>query len=448
MAVSNDQVGVVALLLLPYAAAAAWHRLPPSTTTTQRHLFSVAFTSLSWSLFFGWHGIAELLSSCLVLFAVMRLVGRRPYGPLLVTFMAMAHLSFNRLVKQLASFGDQSFDISAPQMVLVIKISAMQARELVVASDPIILASAVQEMPTLIEFLGYLFSFTGFVVGPAFSFADYRNFVGNKPPFDKTPDPWQPALERMALGIACLLAFVAMGRYSYHWAATPEFVAFPLYARLAYLQLAGLSVRFKFYGVWKLAEGACAAAGFGYSGRDPHTHRDNWDRHSNVNILQLESAQSLKVILDNWNINTAKWLRHSVYLRLYTYSSSAFVPFVVTFIVSAIWHGWYPGYYLTFITGALFTYTGRQVRRAVRPWVLLDTTGQRKIVYDWLTWATSLFAVNYLVAPFIVLSAQDGLQIWSATWYAGHVGMVVLLAVARFWAVAFKHLNSKNRKTE
>lgn len=34
---------------------------------------------------------------------------------------------------------------------------------------------------------------------------------------------------------------------------------------------------------------------------------------------------------------------------------------VLTFALSAIWHGFYPGYYLTFATGALVTMAARKV---------------------------------------------------------------------------------------
>lgn len=34
---------------------------------------------------------------------------------------------------------------------------------------------------------------------------------------------------------------------------------------------------------------------------------------------------------------------------------------IVTFLLSAIWHGFYPGYYVTFITGALIVVSARIV---------------------------------------------------------------------------------------
>lgn len=44
-----------------------------------------------------------------------------------------------------------------------------------------------------------------------------------------------------------------------------------------------------------------------------------------------------------------------VYERVTKYST------VLTYALSAVWHGFYPGYYLTFAGGALFTFAARTV---------------------------------------------------------------------------------------
>lgn len=43
------------------------------------------------------------------------------------------------------------------------------------------------------------------------------------------------------------------------------------------------------------------------------------------------------------------------------YERATFSPTIQTFILSAIWHGVYPGYYLTFLTGVLMTLAARAV---------------------------------------------------------------------------------------
>jgi lysophospholipid acyltransferase len=37
---------------------------------------------------------------------------------------------------------------------------------------------------------------------------------------------------------------------------------------MMYIHIAGFAVRFKFYGVWELANGACVLSGLGYEGVD------------------------------------------------------------------------------------------------------------------------------------------------------------------------------------
>lgn len=43
------------------------------------------------------------------------------------------------------------------------------------------------------------------------------------------------------------------------------------------------------------------------------------------------------------------------------YERTSWNPTIQTFVLSAIWHGVYPGYYLTFLTGVLMTLAARAV---------------------------------------------------------------------------------------
>jgi len=63
------------------------------------------------------------------------------------------------------------------------------------------------------------------------------------------------------------------------------------------------------------------------------------------------------VNVDSWNILTTHWLRHCVYERVHPSIGTW-----VVFLVSAFWHGFYPGYYIAFLTAALFTTAARLVR--------------------------------------------------------------------------------------
>ncbi len=61
------------------------------------------------------------------------------------------------------------------------------------------------------------------------------------------------------------------------------------------------------------------------------------------------------MVLDSWNIQTQIWLKRVCFTRLPTMKT------IGVFALSAVWHGFYPGYYFTFISGAVFVYAGRGV---------------------------------------------------------------------------------------
>jgi len=119
------------------------------------------------------------------------------------------------------------------------------------------------------------------------------------------------------------------------------------------LEMLGFATRLKYYGVWSLTEGACILSGMGYQGVDPKTGKVRWDRLENVNPWGIESAQNSRAYLENWNKNTNNWLRNYMYLRVTPKGKKpGFRASLATFVTSAFWHGFYPGYYLTFVLGA------------------------------------------------------------------------------------------------
>ena len=57
------------------------------------------------------------------------------------------------------------------------------------------------------------------------------------------------------------------------------------------------------------------------------------------------------MIVREWNVSTNQWLNTYIYQRL----GRTFRANLFTYLVSAVWHGFYPGYYFTFVSGAFYT---------------------------------------------------------------------------------------------
>ncbi len=94
----------------------------------------------------------------------------------------------------------------------------------------------------------------------------------------------------------------------------------------------------------------------GYEGGKP-----KWGRCTNVRFLGMWLADSSRIVPQHWNIRTGVFLRHYVYDRLVGPGGRpGFVHVLITQLVTAFWHGVYPGYVIFFIGTAFYL----QVRRA------------------------------------------------------------------------------------
>ena len=132
--------------------------------------------------------------------------------------------------------------------------------------------------------------------------------------------------------------------------------------------------------------------------------------------------------MESWNKNTASWLKRSVYVRIIEISGSSSAATYATYFISALWHGFRPGYYLTFMSGALITFCGRKLRRHLRP-LFLETSKLNflKPVYDVLGWFGTLFLANYSVFPFFCYTMERSFQLWKSVYFAGHILMFTIL---------------------
>jgi len=91
------------------------------------------------------------------------------------------------------------------------------------------------------------------------------------------------------------------------------------------------------------------ASGFSYNGTDTKGEHQH-DRIKSVKLMGLLTSGRVKDFLSSWNISVHEWLKYYVYLRLLDNKRRGVnaKAAMVSFAVSAIWHGFYPGFYSFF----------------------------------------------------------------------------------------------------
>ncbi|KAI9351357.1 MBOAT, membrane-bound O-acyltransferase family-domain-containing protein [Obelidium mucronatum] len=396
--------------------------LIPSNAHSLRHAFSILASSILYISLFQLGDFLEILAMISVVYIVTLTFRNKPWMPVLVFVYAMTHFCYRLFILQVVSLvHEEHIDPATPMMIMVIRLTSfawsvydgsLESEQVI----PVLLPKVVTEFPTLLEFLGFAMFFVTFITGPALDFNDYRDFIRRQGAFSSIPSRSLPTLKVVVAGVFFSGVYIVlMDKFTYGFCATPEFLReYTFWQRIAYMQIAGFTARTKYYAVFKLSEGACNLIGIGYTGGG-----NTWTRAQGVIITSVEFAENFKQLFAAWNMKTALWLRNCVYLRMVKpgQKPGALVTWT-TFMVSALWHGFHPGYYLTFGMGGAFPVLARSARKYLRPLFLKPSKLARlKAGYDFLGWLFTWLSLNCIVAPFVVWYLPESLAAWSAVGY-------------------------------
>ncbi|KYK55868.1 MBOAT family protein [Drechmeria coniospora] len=449
---SPDELKIIFSFLLSYPLSGLLKRVPDSKPYL-KNIFIIC-TSLFYlvGLFDLWDGIATLLISSTGTYCIAKYLRRSPYMPWIGFVFVMGHMSLSHIRRQIADSA-QVVDISGAQMVLVMKLSAFCWNVADGQLEPELLSDfqkdrSLKSLPPILDFAGYILFFPSLLAGPAFDYAEYRRWIdtsmfdvsadvdpAKRPPVRKKrkiPRSGTPAVLKALRGLIWIGLYVALaGRFGYMQLLSEQYARHGLLYRIWIMYMVNLVARFKYYGVWTLTEGSCILAGLGYNGVDPITGRISWNRLQNIDPWVVETAQNPRAYLAGWNMNTNNWLRNYIYLRVTPRGKKpGFRASMATFVSSAFWHGFYPGYYMSFVLASLIQTAAKNFRRFVRPFFLDPVTSgpsRNKKYYDVASYLATQLTFSFVTTPFLLLSFGGSVHAWAQVYYYAFVWTVAAL---------------------
>lgn len=425
VAVTPAEIRLFLCLLLSYPIALTWRAMPAGPSGLFRHVFSVVIGFCMLQFVNGYQWILTI-GTCMLCYVLMWALG--PNNARIVSFIAMAILACGHLYRQVTDYLGWTLDWTLIAMVTTQKIMGL-AYNVQDGADPNATdeqkARAVKSLPSVLEFLSFILFPANLTIGPAFEFADYRAFAeGSK----VSPPPYLPGIWRLAQGLFFFVAHtgIALKFPCQKLLSDPKFfITGSFFSQYGAIWVALLGVRFKYYFGWKIAEGSACMSGLGYNGVDKATNAPRWDRVENINVWGYETSQSLRTSSQNWNKTTNLWLRRYVYDR-----APPSINLYFTYLVSAFWHGFYPGYYMFFLSVAAATVVHRQVRRTIRP-LFMDgkSPGPYKPLYDVLSAITTSVTLNYFIMSFVMLAFDQSIAAFRGFGFYGHWALLAALIV-------------------
>ncbi|KAF0701622.1 Aste57867_7950 [Aphanomyces stellatus] len=439
-----DQVRYVGCLFGAYPLSFVFSLLP---SPALKNIFSLVTGVALAQFVFGASWVHTLVMSLstylLVCFAPAK------YAPRIVFLWNMVYISASHLYRLYTDYMGWNLDVTGPQMLLVIKLTAfaynyfdgvVDIKRIETPTENKTLQKvyagrkdlSISKLPSVLEFFAYVYCFPTFLAGPAFEIREYLDVVNGTKKLGSGCT--LAAISKLLVGVLFMGLMVVFGaKYPITLLYSPD--ELPWYQRILTIYVTLFFVKSKYYSAWKIAEGATVLCGFGFEGFDKEGKSKGWNGVSNMDVLGFELPLSLRDASRAWNKGTQNWLQRYVYER----SGNSLMA---TYFVSAFWHGFYPGYYIFFMSIPLATNVNRLAFKRLRPW-FLDSAAS-KAVYDVVGLVASILTLHYLVMPFQALSWENSIQALTNVKFAGHIILVVLYVV--FSLVPMRKI--KDKKTE
>jgi hypothetical protein len=175
----------------------------------------------------------------------------------------------------------------------------------------------------------------------------------------------------------------------------------------------------------------------------------DWEGVSNVSPVTVETRTSMKDVIVHWNCQVQAWLQNYIYIRTpQKVGPVAKANKYATMTASAVWHGFFPGYYLSFATApiiqecmvAAYASTGAVAAAALGWAPRAEESGCQfpaspawlplRLLWCALRLAATFLTFAYSLAPFVVLRFNKGAAIWAYCAFLGHLVPLALMAAA------------------
>ncbi|KAJ3440047.1 oysgedart isoform a [Anaeramoeba flamelloides] len=305
----------------------------------------------------------------------------------------------------------------------------------------------ITEMPPLLDFLAYFLQFNTILIGPTYEYVHFENYMYNRS-IEQAKKEFKKKHSNIKIGkdnststglktLGISTAFCAM--YLFFGMKFPNSLLFDeaqkkknfLY-RVLLTHIVTIKTRFKYYHALLLAEGSCQMSGSTFNGIDEKTGAFKWNLVENMKPFTIETAPSIYIASGVWNKRISIWLRLYIYNRIIKTKEIEIenkkgekqkrvireregLATLLTFVVSAVWHGVYPGYYFTFILWFVVTLAGRSLRRNIRPFFVTDdgkAIQPFKKIYDVAGHIFTPLLIDNIGLPLIVFTFSKSIKVF------------------------------------
>ena len=329
---------------------------------------------LGFSFHYSIYGINTLhtILSTISTYLFIHFLGRK-VTPFYVVIYTIIHLDILHIYRMIVNYGGWTVDDAASiYMVVLCKYTSIAfSYDDGKKDDKDIISEhhkkyKIVKKPTILEFCSYIYFYPTTIIGPFIEYKDFINFIEEKDCYSNLKSKFfiifKKGITMFSLSWIFMIMYIFLGpKVPMALIAKPEFPKlYPyLWQRLLFLYFSGPPVRAKYYSGWLVSYSTVIFSGAAY-GEDIKDGKiiPNFEKGSYGSILFTEFGMNPKLKMVYWNMSIHMWLKYNIYTRLLStkgiFKNNKTLDSFITFIFSALWHGFYQTYFISFVTVYLF----------------------------------------------------------------------------------------------
>ncbi|KAF8370362.1 mboa-7 [Pristionchus pacificus] len=304
----------------------------------------------------------------------------------------------------------------------------------------------LEEDPSYLMMFNYLYHYCGLFTGPYYSFqmfldscdsnasAFHQNYLDKGLVGEYT---WR--LKQLAWSLPIFI--ITNKLFPLDGLRSDDVFEWSLLYKLIYACMVFVVFRMRVYAAWSVSECICVTLNIGIypdgsapkcviGPTDVDGFRKGWTDGAtsanslaiqNIEIAQVEASDGFRAGIRGWNKSVQTWLALYVHSRAPKASRM-----VLTMFISALWHGTYAGYFMSFLVVPMCTAAEDVLFRLVPK----GDNGERSNTFFrvyWLTLRTRGF--DFMATGFLLKNWKDTHRFWSSCYYWLPVTMIVLFFV-------------------
>ncbi|KAM3139277.1 hypothetical protein pb186bvf_008687 [Paramecium bursaria] len=428
----------------------------------QLRLTSGAIVGVLLTIFVYEYAFINILIQTIIVYVMVKYLGKNSPWPVFIE--TLLFLSIHHIYRQITDYGGWTLDVTTILMMNTAKWTsfAFQIQDgLNNKCSKEQQERAIRKFPTFLEYFSFSFFFAGCLAGPAYDYHDFYQFIHQQGGYQKIGSTTKEVLKLSCLSFGLITTYMYLSYYfPFHWVISQEFGSLNFLQQLIWLNVMITVQRCKYYAGFCFSELSISSCGLTWEGgkfgnkqqfqldgnlKEMQEMVDKlnmklqtWEEGKFGKIKQIDLdwdlQYNMKDKVEKWNISIQTWLRRYVYQRIYSEEemkknpSKQQISFQTTFMISAIWHGYYPGYYFAFVQWAILN----SVNKFSFKWSLNNPIFNKFDEYRALWFIRWFVAQSYFTmcgTSFLLLSIDKILLFYANTNYILNISLIMTYAV-------------------